>query len=57
MMSGNLQESSPGRQYGNHMVWIQRRSSGREHTLMLFIVVDGQVSIIGLIAPKPVPTQ
>ena len=37
------------------MICFQRRSSGRKHTLMLFIVVDGQVSIIGLIAPKPVP--
>ena len=55
MMSGNLQEYSAGRHIGLHMVWIQLNSSGRKNTHLLFIVVDGQVSIIGLIAPKPVP--
>ena len=46
MMIGHLQEYSAGRQYGVHMVWIQLKASGRKKTLMLFIVVVGQVSII-----------
>ena len=55
MMSGNLQEYSAGRHIGLHMVWIQLNSSGRKDTHLLFIVVDGQVSSICLIAPKPDP--